>query len=169
MDTPTLVAALDFGRGRLLGTLDLIDKTAKEKGLNIQKLLAWRPGPGRAHIAWQAMHCAATHDKYVNVNLLGKTAANPDSLANFAGGSTPSDENVPPLSVIREYLASSFATFKSYVTALDAAGLARIVPGPNNTTRTLADVITLLAWHEAHHQGQIHLTWNLYKAAHGVT
>jgi hypothetical protein len=26
----------------------------------------------------------------------------------------------------------------------------------------------LLAWHEAHHQGQIHLTINLYKAAHGI-
>ena len=26
------------------------------------------------------------------------------------------------------------------------------------------DVFSLLAWHEAHHHGQAHLTWNLYKA-----
>jgi hypothetical protein len=24
----------------------------------------------------------------------------------------------------------------------------------------------LMAWHESHHQGQIHLTWNLYTASH---
>src|SRR5207302_131665 len=28
----------------------------------------------------------------------------------------------------------------------------------------LADVLNLLAWHEAHHQGQTHITLNLYKA-----
>ena len=26
----------------------------------------------------------------------------------------------------------------------------------------------VLAWHEGHHQGQAHLTLNLYKAAHGI-
>ena len=34
--------------------------------------------------------------------------------------------------------------------------------------RTVAESIILFAWHEAHHQGQIHLTWNLYKQAHGI-
>ena len=38
---------------------------------NLPKALAWRPGPARAHIAWQAMHCAATHDKYLNVHIRG--------------------------------------------------------------------------------------------------
>ena len=36
------------------------------------------------------------------------------------------------------------------------------------TQRTDGESLIMLAWHEAHHQGQIHLTWNLYKAAHGV-
>jgi hypothetical protein len=27
-----------------------------------------------------------------------------------------------------------------------------------------ADPQAILAWHETHHQGQAHLTWNLYKA-----
>jgi uncharacterized damage-inducible protein DinB len=75
---------------------------------------------------------------------------------------------VPTLAAIRDALANRYKEWRGYVAALDAAGLARMVPGPGNTQRSLADVITLLTWHEAHHQGQIHLTWNLYKAAHGM-
>ena len=168
MDTKTMIAALEFTRNRLVGTLDTIEKTATEKGLDIQKVMAWRPGPGRAHIAWQAAHCAATHDKYVNVTLLGRAAKNPALVAEFGGGSTPSDTNVPTLADIRQKLSGAFAEFKAHINSLDAAGLTRLIPGPNNTQRTVAEAILLLTWHEAHHQGQIHLTWNLYKAAHGI-
>jgi hypothetical protein len=169
MDTKTLVAGLDFSRTRLLNTLDAIEKACREKNVDVQQVLAWRPGPGRAHIAWQAMHCGATHDKYLNVSVHGKPQANdPALVANFAGGSTPSDQNVPTLAAIRDSLRGPFEAFKQYVANLDAKGLERVMPGPNNTTRSLAEVITLLTWHEAHHQGQIHLTWNLYKAAHGL-
>jgi hypothetical protein len=168
MDTSTLIFALDFTRNRLLGTLDTIEKTARERGHDMGKVLAWRPGPGRAHIGWQAMHCAATHDKYLNVTLLGKAPKDEALVKNFGGGSTPSDENVPGVGAIRDALGDRFASFKRFVAGLDAAGLARSIPGPNNTQRTVGESITLLAWHEAHHQGQIHLTWNLYKGAHGI-
>ena len=131
-------------------------------------VLAWRPGPGRAHIAWQAMHCAATHDKYVHVGILGGAPKDQDLVTNYGGGSTPSDSNVPTLPVIREKLATSFANFRNYVETLDAAALERMIPAPNNTQRSVGEAIVLLTWHEAHHQGQIHLTWNLYKAAHGI-
>ena len=60
-------------------------------------MLAWRPGPGRAHIGWQAMHCAATHDRYLNVGLRGGQPRDAALVANFAGGSTPSDQKVPDL------------------------------------------------------------------------
>jgi uncharacterized damage-inducible protein DinB len=40
-----------------------------------------------------------------------------------------------------------------------------MMPGPGGTQRSVAEAITLLTWHEAHHQGQIHLTVNLFKAA----
>jgi hypothetical protein len=30
---------------------------------------------------------------------------------------------------------------------------------------TIRDVYSLVPWHEAHHQGQAHLTLNLYKAS----
>ena len=31
---------------------------------------------------------------------------------------------------------------------------------------TIRDVLYILGWHEAHHQGQAHITFNLYKAGH---
>ncbi len=168
MDSATLVKALEFTRSRLLGTLDTIEKLATEKGHSPATVLAWRPGPGRAHIAWQAMHCAATHDKYLNVGLLGKTPVNEAIVTAFGGGSTPADNNVPTLDAIREKLSSTYMAFKSHIVGLDTDGLARMIPGPNNTQRSVGEAIILLTWHESHHQGQIHLTWNLYKVAHGL-
>src|SRR5438874_2086771 len=100
MDTPTLLFALDFARNRLLGTLDAIEKTAREKGHDPAKVLAWRPGPGRADIRLQAMHCAAYHDRYLNLHLLGQTPKDETLVKDFAGGSTPSDGNVATLDAI---------------------------------------------------------------------
>ena len=168
MDTGTLIFGLDFTRNRLLGTLDTIEKVAREKGQDIGRVLGWRPGVGRAHIGWQAMHCAATHDKYLNVALLGKTPKDEGLVKNFGGGSTPSDGNVPSLEAIRGTLADRYGALKQYVAGLDAAGLARVVVGSGGVQRSVGESIALLAWHEGHHQGQIHLTWNLYKAAHQI-
>lgn len=163
MDTNTLLAQLDFSRQRLLAILDTIEKS----GEPLEKVLAWRPGPGRAHIAWQAMHCAATQDRYLNVRLLGGAPKNEKIVTDFCSGSTPSDTNVPNLAAIRDNLASRYAEFRAYVTGLTPADLARKVQ-VGNVERSIGESIILLAWHEAHHQGQIHLTWNCYKAAHGI-
>ncbi len=160
-DLNTIISLLDFTRERLVGSLDGIEKSGQE----VQQVLGWRPGVGRAHIAWQAMHCAATHDRYVNVRILGGEPNDPAMCESFAGGSTPSDANVPTLSMIREKLDLNFKAFKAF---LNSADLAKITDFPNHVQRTTAESAILLAWHEAHHQGQIHLTWNLYKAAHGV-
>ena len=161
-DLKTIFESLDFTRDRLLGILENIAKS----GQDVQQVLAWRPGVGRAHIAWQAMHCAATHDKYVNVRMRGGEPSDLALCEAFAGGSIPSDENVPSLSSIREKLALNFEAFKTF---LQTADLTKVTDFPNNIQRTIAESAILLAWHEAHHQGQIHLTWNLYKAAHGVS
>jgi uncharacterized damage-inducible protein DinB len=164
MDKNTLLAAMEFSRGRLLGVLDTIEKS----GQDLNKVLVWRPGPGRAHIAWQAMHCAATHDKYLNVGLQGKQPKDEALVANYGGGSKPADAGQPNLGVIRDKLASTYEAFKAFVASQTPEGLDRQVPAPGGKTRSVAEAITLLTWHEAHHQGQIHLTWNLYKAANGV-
>ena len=158
-DLKTIFSVLDFTRDRLTGSLDGIAKSGQE----IHTVLAWRPGPGRAHIAWQAMHCAATHDKYVNVRMKGGEPLDPSFCESYSGGSTPSDSNIPTLVAIREKLAINFDAFKAF---LSSADLTRVTDFPNNIQRTIAESAILLAWHEAHHQGQIHLTWNLYKAAH---
>jgi len=164
MDRDTLLAMMEMVRQRLLGSLAAIESS----GLDLAKVLAWRPGPGRAHIAWQAMHCAATHDKYLAVNIKGLPApADPKLVAGFGGGSTPSDQNIPSLAAIRQALDVHYRAFRAYLSELAPADLQRQV-GPPDRRRTIAESAMLMAWHEAHHQGQIHLTWNLYRAAHGL-
>jgi hypothetical protein len=157
MDKDTLIAGLDFSRSRLSGILDTIEKS----GQPAAKVLGWRPGPGRAHIAWQAMHCAATHDKYLNVIIKGGKAHDESLVTNYGGGSTPSDHNIPDLGTIRTALEGPYRAFRDYVGTLTTE---RKMP----SGRTLGETIILFTWHEAHHQGQIHLTWNLYKQAHGI-
>ena len=163
MDINTLLVGLDFARARLLGTLETIEKS----GHDVAKVLAWRPGPGRAHMGWQFLHCAATHHKHVYATLQGKPIPDEALARNYAGGSTPSDQDIPSVGVIKDKLASSYADFRAYIAALKPADLTRIV-GPAGRERSLGDMIVLYTWHEAHHQGQIHITWNMYKAAHGV-
>ena len=159
MDRATLLAALDFARSRLLNSLDQIEKS----GPDASAALAWRPGPGRAHIAWQAMHCAATHDKYLNVNVRGGTARDEALVSSYGGGSTPSDLNIPTFADIRATLEKHYTPFRDYVASASPDELARKIPNG----KTVAEAILLLTWHEAHHQGQIHLTWNMYRAVGG--
>ena len=161
MDRDTLIQFLEFSRQRLLGTLDAIEKS----GQDVQKVLAWRPAPGRAHIGWQAMHLAATHDRYLNLRIKGGAMLDEPLCNAFAGGSTPSDAAVPTLADIRDKLAAHYRNVKEYAATAD---LNKRHTMPNGKEQTLAEALLTLAWHEAHHQGQIHLTWNMYKAAHGV-
>lgn len=165
MDKETLLAAMDFARARLLATLDTIEKSGQESA----KVLAWRPGPGRAHMAWQFAHCAATHHKHLYVTLQGKPIPDEAFVAAYAGGSTPSDQNVPTASALRDRLASTYADFRKFIASLGEQDLVNRKVGPAGKERLLSEWIMLYTWHEAHHQGQIHLTWNLYKAAHGIS
>jgi hypothetical protein len=164
MDPQTLISAMEFSHARLLGIIETIEKSGQDS----RNVLAWRPGTGRAHIAWQLMHCAATHDRYLNVGLLGGKAIDEALVANFGGGSTPSDQNIPPLATIKDKLASNYENLKAYVAAASADDLSNKKTGAPGKQRSLGESIILLTWHEAHHQGQVHLTWNLYKAAHGI-
>ncbi len=164
MDATTLTSMLDFGRARLTGTLDAIEKS----GQNVRDVLLWRPGKGRAHIAWQAMHCAASHDRYYNTVALGlPNPSDPALVSAYAGGSVPSDTDPADLTRIRTTLQKHFAEFRDFVSTRTPAQLEEVI-GPPDRRRKLGEAVVLMAWHEAHHQGQMHLTWNLYKAAHGI-
>ena len=166
MDKATLISGMKYSRERLLGTLDGIEKS----GYDMKTVLAWRPGPGRAHIGWQAIHCAATLDRYLNVGVLKQSPADPKLCEDFAGGSTPSDHNVPSLAEIREKLEKTLSIFVRFIESQSPEEMTLQRPfGKAGQTRNLEESVQLLTWHEAHHQGQIHLTWNLFKAAHPAT
>ena len=80
--------------------------------------------------------------------------------SGFAGGSTP-DENIPSLDAIRGYLIGQRDELIKHLRGLDPAMLEK---KPNDQAPwTYREWIKMLAWHEAHHQGQAHAILNLYK------
>lgn len=151
---------LEFFRARTLGLLDAIEKEAHP-----QQVLGWRPAPGRAHLAWQLMHIGITEELFATERLAPpRVPAFADFVPRFKGGSTP-DENIPTIATIRDVLASSRNHLAATLRELGDARLDEI-PAPLAARQlTVRDVLKLLAWHEAHHQGQGHITLNLYRAA----
>jgi uncharacterized damage-inducible protein DinB len=156
-----LFEMLEFNRQKTLGLLDNVGQQA-----NAQAILGWRPGPGRAHLAWQLMHIAATDDRHVHVRMGGGQPQHPELVRRFAGGSTP-DDSIPTLDEIRAYLASQRAEVLSHLKKLPDSALPT---KPNDQAPwTYQEWLKVLAWHEAHHQGQAHITFNLYRAAQPKT
>lgn len=158
-----LLAAADFAQDRLSGSLDAVTKFPSPADA-----LAFRPGPGRAHAAWQFLHIAATLNKYVAFINGHSAPGDVDLVNNFGGGSTPSDQNIPSAEAIRKSLDRDLASFRKLVQAQDASTLDKTITTPGNKQRTMLEVINLMIWHTTHHQGQIHLTLNLYKAAKAI-
>ena len=154
---------LDFNRERTLGTLAAIEKLPDPV-----QALGWRPGPGRAHIAWQLMHLGITEELFATERLLGTAPSYADLVPRFKGGSTP-DDNIPAPSVIRDVLAQSREHLRKTLSQLVEADLATspptLPPGLKERGFTIAKVLQILSWHEPHHQGQGHITLNLLKAS----
>jgi hypothetical protein len=150
-----LIEFLEFSRQKTLATLEVL---AKEP--DVGKALAFRPGPGRAHLGWQLMHIGATDDRHVHVRMTGGQPQDAENVRRFAGGSTP-DDNVPTLDEIRRYLTSQREELLKHLRGVDASMLDK---KPNEQAPwTYREWIKVLAWHEAHHQGQAHAILNLYK------
>src|SRR5206468_10774152 len=157
----SLIAAYQFNRPRTLGLLDKIE-AEKEP----QKILGWRPGPGRAHIAWQLMHIGITEELFATERLVpGSKPAFADLVPRFKGGSTPDDE-IPQAALIRRVLNDSREHLLQTLSRFGDKDLGTIPDFFKERKLALADVLNLIAWHEAHHQGQAHITLNLYKATH---
>lgn len=142
-------------------TLDLLDTIAKQP--NATAILGWRPGPGRAHIGWQFMHVGATDDRHLNVRIGGGKAKEPENEKRFAGGSTP-DDNVPTIDEIRRYLNEHRAGMLALLEKTSDEDFAK--KPYESSPYTLEEWFRVWIWHEAHHQGQAHLTYNLYRANH---
>jgi len=153
-------AIWEFNRDRTLATLDGIAKMGDP-----QRVLGWRPGPGRAHIAWQLMHIGITEQLFATERLVGKTPEFPELVPRFKGGSKP-DDDIPALDTIRDVLATSRQHLLSTLSTFNDDDLGTVPEAFRERGWTLGTILQIIAWHEGHHQGQAHITLNLYKAAH---
>jgi len=159
----TLHSCIDgcqFNRPRTLG---LLDKIEQEK--DPQKILGWRPYPGRAHIGWQLMHVGITEELFATERLVPDAKPEfADLVPRFKGGSTP-DNDIPSAALIRRVLNESRAHLLETLGRFSDRDLGTIPEFFKERKLALVDVLHILVWHEPHHQGQAHITFNLYKAA----
>jgi uncharacterized damage-inducible protein DinB len=157
--TELLIKNLEFARVRTLGLLDNIEKEPDPRAV-----LAWRPGPGRAHIGWQLMHIAVTEEIFATERLAPEKQGQWKELwPRFRGGSTP-DDDVPSAAMIRDVLKGAREHLLETFRAIGDGRLDEVPEALRERKLTVRDVFFMVAWHEAHHQGQSHLTLNLYKA-----
>ena len=154
----SLIAAYQFNRPRTLGLLDKIEQEKEP-----QKILGWRPGPGRAHIAWQLTHVGITEELFATERLAQSSPDYADLVPRFKGGSTPDDE-IPSAALIRRILNESRAHLLETLGRFGDKDLGTIPEAFKERKLALVEILQIIAWHEPHHQGQAHITLNLYKA-----
>lgn len=154
----TLIESYEFNRGR---TLALLDSIVEES--DPQAVLGWRPGPGRAHIAWQLMHIGVTEEIFAAERLAQKPSKHGDLWPRFRGGSTP-DEDIPEAAVIREILGDTRKALLSTLSEISEDQLLTVPPALAERKWRILDALHIISWHEGHHQGQAHITLNLYRA-----
>jgi uncharacterized damage-inducible protein DinB len=159
----TFIASYKFYRTRTLSVLDSIEKLPDP-----QAALAWRPGPGRAHIGWQLMHLGITEDIFASERLAPhKQGRFTTFWPRFRGGSKP-DDNVPEAATIRQTLEATRGDLLATLGEYSDDRLDEIPAAWKERGLTFREILYLLGWHEAHHQGQAHLTFNLFKASQGL-
>jgi uncharacterized damage-inducible protein DinB len=152
------VNSYEFNRGRTLELLANIEKLADARAA-----LAWRPGPGRAHIGWQLMHIGVTEDVFASERLAQKPGKFADLWPRFRGGSTP-DDDVPSVELIRRVLQQTRSHLVQTLAQYDESRLDEIPEGLRQRGWNVQTVLAVIGWHEGHHQGQAHITFNLFKS-----
>lgn len=151
--------AYKFNRDRTVG---LLDKVCQQT--DPQQVLSWRPAKGRAHIGWQLMHIGVTEELFASERLNpGRPGAFTDLWPRFRGGSTPEDQ-APSADAIRQVLQESRQHLAETLSSYGEERLSEIPPAMAARKLTVRDILALIGWHEAHHQGQAHITLNLYLA-----
>ncbi len=164
MKSPTVATfakSYVFYRQRTLLLLDEIEQASDP-----QEVLRWRPAAGRAHIGWQLMHIGITEEIFATERLAPeKPGAFVELWPRFRGGSEP-DDNVPSVREIRDILHQAREHLLETLSEYTEERLSEIPEALKDRRLTVRDVLYVLGWHEAHHHGQAHLTWNLYRAAH---
>lgn len=153
----TTIQCWQFNRTRTLATLDEF-----EKQTDPTHAISWQPEMGRAHAAWQFMHIAITEELFATTRLMGHEPTLGEWIDRYRGGSKP-DDNIPTVAQIRETLLDSRERLIAVVSAFSVSQLETVPMGLAERGWSLRTALQVLAWHESHHQGQIHLTLNLLK------
>lgn len=151
-----------FIRSRLIGFIREIEATPYS-----QEALHWSMpfGKGRAHIAWQLLHCAATYDRYLNFRILNQEAKYPDLVKAYGNGSVPNPKQIVK---IQEILSALEITTNPYYNYFDSLPSEKIDDKPHLAAeKTHREILHLLNWHEASHMGQAQITWNAFRAFRG--
>jgi hypothetical protein len=149
-------------RSRVLGFIKEI-----ESAPYAQEAIQWSMpfGRGRAHIAWQLMHCAATFDRYLNFRILNIEPKFPDLIKAYGNGSTPDSRLIIKIEEIVSALDITIRPYYEYFENLNPEKLdSKPHPGAEKTHR---EILELLNWHEATHMGQAQITWNSFRAFRG--
>ena len=153
-----MLDVMELCRIRTLTTLDEIAKLPDPVSI-----LGWRPGPGRAHIGWQLTHIGITEELTATERMLGTPPAFPDLVPRFKFGSVP-DDTIPSVDLIRQVLTDSREHVKSCFSKFTDADLDTVPEWYRERGWNIRRILQILCWHEAHHQGQAHITLNLWKA-----
>ncbi|MFH1304346.1 MAG: DinB family protein [Planctomycetota bacterium] len=125
--------------------------------------LAYRPGPQRAHIAWQIMHIGITEEIFATARLRTAPSDLTDWFPQYQRGSI-ADNNIPSVDVIRTVLAQSRKNLLETISQIAEADIEQIPEGLKERGWTNSMALQIVCWHEAHHQGQAHLLLNSWKA-----
>ncbi len=156
----SFIQAFTFNRTRTLSTLDQIAAMDDPN-----QVLGWRPADGRAHIAWQLAHIGITEELF-GVDRLAKRhddARHKDIWERFQGGSTP-DDNIPSTDEIRQILSDGRELMLQTLQQFDSEQLDTFtwVHPRLGKELDLRTTLSIINWHESHHQGQAHITLNLF-------
>ena len=121
----SLINQHKFIRNRSIGLIREI--TSNSYG---QEALQWSMpfGKGRAHIAWQFMHCAATYDRYLNFRILNQEAKYPDLVKAYGNGSVPNSKLIVK---VEEILSALEITTKPYYNYFESLSPERIEEKPH--------------------------------------
>ncbi|MGD9721787.1 MAG: DinB family protein [Pirellulales bacterium] len=159
-----LTRSYGFNRGRTLATLGEIEKLPDPAAA-----LAFRLGPGRAHIGWQLMHIGVTEELFASERLAPEKPGKWTELwPRFRGGST-CDDDVPTVAAIRQVLDASRLRLLETLATYSDDRLGEIPPTLAQRKLTFLDVLHILSWHESHHQGQAHAMLNSFRGLQSST
>lgn len=158
IDIATIPQLLNFNRAMTLKLLDEISELPDPASA-----LGFRPGPQRAHIAWQIMHLGITEELFASQRLRTTDSSLTEWFADYQKGSTASDE-IPTVDTIRSVLSESRKNLLDAISQITPADLETIPEGLSERGWTNQMALQIVCWHEPHHQGQAHLLLNSWKA-----